>query len=355
MCGIIAWQLQKPDPRIVPAAALAEWLMDARGKHSWGYWTPEFGLNKGLGLMHQNVPAGIFTNTTMMIGHCRYATTGAVVEANSHPFQKGNILGVHNGIVSNHKELNEKYNRNFDVDSEHIFQHIAENKPMKEINAYGAVVWIDLTNPGKIYACKFNDGVLEASSIYDDNDLKREGDATGTFIASTFDCVAGAMHLSGMNFETLKLEKDIVNVIENGGIYSTKTKIGMEDITRYTHTGPTQPPFPIRAMGTTPPSSGTSNTVGTTSLVPNIPDSASRRYFKESKVYAKCGVCSELGQTRWFDDIKMPICYLCWIEWSSDSSQTQAVKSWRADYRKKVITHMMGNPSQIQLLDGIPN
>ena len=37
-------------------------------------------------------------------------------------------MGIHNGCITNHEALNIKYERKFEVDSMHIFAHIAEKK-----------------------------------------------------------------------------------------------------------------------------------------------------------------------------------------------------------------------------------
>ena len=41
----------------------------------------------------------------MLLGHNRFATTGKVNYLNSHPFTCGNVTGVHNGVIHNHKRL----------------------------------------------------------------------------------------------------------------------------------------------------------------------------------------------------------------------------------------------------------
>ena len=53
-----------------------------------------------------------------MVGHTRYATTGSPsINANNHPIWDAPIIGVHNGILTNHKALDAKYDSNAEVDS----------------------------------------------------------------------------------------------------------------------------------------------------------------------------------------------------------------------------------------------
>ena len=59
-----------------------------------------------------------------IIGHNRAATKGAVINANSHPFNHGVITGVHNGTLRNQSLL--KDHKEFDVDSDNVFYSIDE-------------------------------------------------------------------------------------------------------------------------------------------------------------------------------------------------------------------------------------
>jgi hypothetical protein len=96
-----------------------------------------------------------------LMGHTRQPTIGAVTKENSHPFEIGNIIGAHNGMVSNWKMLEDKYpeRKPFAVDSMHIFAHLNEGKDMKELQCYGAIEWIERAlAPGHILLCKLTDG-----------------------------------------------------------------------------------------------------------------------------------------------------------------------------------------------------
>ena len=60
-------------------------------------------------------------STTAVIGHVRYATHGTVSIRNAHPFQMGEVMGAHNGVLSNHNKLADKMGKKIEVDSEVIF------------------------------------------------------------------------------------------------------------------------------------------------------------------------------------------------------------------------------------------
>lgn len=58
-----------------------------------------------------------------LIGHNRSATTGAVNNMNAHPFEKGHIVGAHNGTLEtpSFRALEDALGEKFGVDSEAIF------------------------------------------------------------------------------------------------------------------------------------------------------------------------------------------------------------------------------------------
>ena len=78
----------------------------------------------------------------LLLGHNRYATTGAINEENAHPFHHGNIIGVHNGTLSHRSKLID--HQNFEVDSDNIFYSIDKiGVPRTYKSLYGAwtLVW----------------------------------------------------------------------------------------------------------------------------------------------------------------------------------------------------------------------
>jgi hypothetical protein len=130
---------------MMPYLALA---MQTRGYDSWGA-TDGKEIIKKLGQIKDSYVLSNFDHFKASgVFHTRAASCGAVTVENSHPFVSikpdgSKIIGVHNGCLSNHSELNEKYNRTFAVDSQHIFEHMAQGLPLTELRGYGAVVWFE--------------------------------------------------------------------------------------------------------------------------------------------------------------------------------------------------------------------
>lgn len=79
-----------------------------------------------------------------MVGHNRYATAGAVIDANAHPFHHGKITLVHNGTLTDQSLLPES-NR-FKVDSENIAYSIDKlgiEETIKRLNGAYTLVWLN--------------------------------------------------------------------------------------------------------------------------------------------------------------------------------------------------------------------
>jgi len=63
-------------------------------------------------------------DTSIVMGHVRFATTGTISIRNAHPFKIGKVIGAHNGVIFNHHSLASKFNKVIEVDSEGIFASI---------------------------------------------------------------------------------------------------------------------------------------------------------------------------------------------------------------------------------------
>lgn len=155
MCGLFGaqWKVRPKDVALGKLYTLLSAANDKRGGQSWGVWTPEKGRRRGMGALAEGIPVEAMESNTLM-AHSRWATHGAKNKDNCHPFKVGNIVGAHNGVIYNHKELNEKYRRKFEVDSQHIFAHLDAGLPLDDLEGYGTIEWYDKRAPGRVNLCK---------------------------------------------------------------------------------------------------------------------------------------------------------------------------------------------------------
>lgn len=85
-----------------------------------------------------------YTNA-LLVGHNRAATIGHVTDENAHPFNVGDIIGVHNGTLRNEHKLDDS--QYFNVDSETMLHNFAKNgvaETVKILEGAFAVVFYDL-------------------------------------------------------------------------------------------------------------------------------------------------------------------------------------------------------------------
>lgn len=118
------------------------------------------------------------------IGHTRWATTGAVTEINAHPHfsNDGNIALVHNGIISNYRDLRQKlesqgYRFISDTDTE-VLVHLVDSKfkhlhnielairyMCRELEGTYAFALLATYEPGKIFAARKESPLIVALGI----------------------------------------------------------------------------------------------------------------------------------------------------------------------------------------------
>ncbi len=211
MCGISGFfSLGAPrtSQTAVALAVLAHGI-EERGEQSWGCTDGESVL-RSVGKISKNfsVPEVIPESFAM---HTRYATTGKIKEDNSHPFvirENGRpiVVGMHNGIISNHAEMNSKYARKYRVDSQHIFGHIANDLPLTELSGYGTIVY---KKDDSWYIGTFNGGELAVSRT-----------KLGLFFASTVHTLDRALMAAGLykDAEDLNLEDDVIYKVTDKGL-----------------------------------------------------------------------------------------------------------------------------------------
>ena len=150
------------------------------------------------------------------MGHTRWATHGGVTDQNAHPHRYGHITLVHNGIIENYKELNDKYQLQDMLCSETdtevvagVINHFYNGDPidairrsvMKLKGTFALVIMFD-DFPDTIFAIR-NVSPIVVSSSEKGNILASDVAAVCQFSKDYF--VLPELHTIMMNRESVKL------------------------------------------------------------------------------------------------------------------------------------------------------
>lgn len=155
MCGLvgIAGNLFGPHLEMMEVLLHIDML---RGEHSCGVFTvgSNYDLNVAkttespLSFVNSSKYKKIVdTNCSVIIGHNRKATVGAVNEANAHPFAWSNGGGAHNGTLREYSQISiKKECLSSETDSEQLLASLISSgiqETIPKINGAWAVTWFD--------------------------------------------------------------------------------------------------------------------------------------------------------------------------------------------------------------------
>lgn len=238
MCGIYGFKAREgerltPFESTVLSTVLAK-EMEYRGRDSWGgvifpnnkAVKKEARIFKGVGPVTRKASNffKVAAYAQTLLGHTRAATVGKVSVENSHPFLIGNVLGVHNGGIGNYADLNKKYSREFEVDSQQIFAHINEGLDLEEIEGYGAFVYSRKDEEwDKIYLARTNGGNLTVARLFRGDPDKEHKNFFALAWSSEKAAIEKAADLLGVQYTEVGIDPAKLYIIEpDGEIYDYK-------------------------------------------------------------------------------------------------------------------------------------
>ncbi len=146
MCGVLGSPEFTPNVR-----ALLPWLstaMEERGKDSWGA-SDGYEIIRHIGKITSTYGEEVerFAGWEQGFIHTRGASVGSAKDIiNTHPFTATypdgrQIIGIHNGHIGNHLDLNKTHQRECTVDSQHIWHHLAEGKTWEDLRGWANLAW----------------------------------------------------------------------------------------------------------------------------------------------------------------------------------------------------------------------
>lgn len=221
MCGIFGWDLAQIDKQRLKILAHNLALQnDLRGGHSWGFCA-DGKIQRGLGDITPHTKH--FHKKRRLLAHTRYASTGKVTVKNAHPFHIDKVIGAHNGVIMNHEAMNRRYQLDFQVDSQHIFYHLAHNLDFDELEGWGAIEWFYTTRPERIYLCKLTSnaalGIARCTRV-----------ANGIVWSSDQNHLTAALKAAAIEFELIQVDPMSVYFVEKAEVYiASDWKLKLED------------------------------------------------------------------------------------------------------------------------------
>lgn len=111
----------------------------------------------------------IISNASVLVGHNRHATLGAVNSNNAHPFQHDTVTLVHNGTLDKYPAM--KRQNDFDTDSECVAWNISQCKNTSELVQFleslsgaFAFIWYD-TRDDSLYYVRNSERTLYTCTV----------------------------------------------------------------------------------------------------------------------------------------------------------------------------------------------
>ncbi len=127
------------------------------------HWTPT----------RKAIDKALTDNPLVVMGHTRAATVGKVTDRNAHPFEKGRIVGAHNGFISNWTSLAKTFEveKDTEVDSETAFTALDKSPTFKEgleqLQGSFALTWWDKNEPTFVHFTRHNNPL----HVYQHNEM----------------------------------------------------------------------------------------------------------------------------------------------------------------------------------------
>ena len=168
---------------------------------------------------YNNAVKSLIDESYILLGHTRFATEGAIVKSNAHPFRVGDVVGAHNGCVYNIKEMQSKLDKQCPVDSQLIFKSIDSNDniqdAVKDFDSDFALSFVK-KNPMVLYLCRETNRPLHVAYIPELKTL---------FYASESSFIDDALAMHNIKTDVYSLNKNTLYAFDTSKFDDIKTNV----------------------------------------------------------------------------------------------------------------------------------
>lgn len=178
-----------------------------------------------------------------IIGHTRQATSGAHVEANTHPFfiqsedARNNLVGVHNGQIENVWDMCNQHgikHTDYHVDSKALYMlmdKIGVEEILTKYKGYAALVWAKPSEPNSLNVFHGAARKIRNEEPYEERPLYYMKSEEGIYISSLENSLIAIRDSADQKIHDV--EYNHVLKITNGKFTSSKKRIYREDANLY--------------------------------------------------------------------------------------------------------------------------
>jgi len=240
MCGIVGYVgKQKAKGVVIEGLKVLEYRgYDSAGLSMYNRYRGDFDIFKETGRVDQLTQSVKHVQeSTLAIGHTRWATHGKVTRENAHPHvsKSGRFILVHNGVIENSEALYQQYIPDYALSSEtdtEIIAHLIETfsthltvdnaivTTLKLLHGSYALLIIDTETPHIIYAAKHKSPLLigfDDSSTVIASDVLALAKHVKQYVALTDETfvVCEETGAKFFNFELERLHPSVLEVSED--------------------------------------------------------------------------------------------------------------------------------------------
>jgi glucosamine 6-phosphate synthetase-like amidotransferase/phosphosugar isomerase protein len=169
---------------------------------------------------YHDAVSSLKTDSYILLGHTRFATEGAIVKSNAHPFRVGDVVGAHNGCVYNISEMQTKLDKQCPVDSQLIFKSLNDSDNIQEaVQNFDADFALSFVkkNPMKLYLTREENRPLYVAYVPSLKTL---------FYASEDSFVEDALVKNGINdVDVYSLNKNTLYAFDTAKFDDIKTNV----------------------------------------------------------------------------------------------------------------------------------